>query len=140
MRKIKIQIMDSGKLPEKKTKGAACFDCYARLPANVPFTGRCLVPLGFALQLPRGYEAVIRPRSGFSAQGVDIAIGTIDADYRGDIGVILINTSNQTVIIEPGERIAQMIINKYETVEFQPVNELNATERGEGGFGHTGNK
>lgn len=139
MRKIKIQIMDGGKLPEKKTKGAACFDCYARLPANVPFTGRCLVPLGFALQLPRGYEAVIRPRSGFSAQGVDIAIGTIDADYRGEVSACVCNLGKPSgFIINAGDRVCQIKIQKAEKTGWKVVKKLSKTARGKKGFGSTG--
>lgn len=103
--------------------------------------GRCLIPTGLFIALPKGYEAQIRPRSGLALkQGLTVlnSPGTIDADYRGEIGIVLVNTSNQPVRIKNGERIAQMVIAKHETVEWETVEELPSTERGEGGFGHTG--
>ena len=144
---IKVPIVNKGNqpLPAYATAQSAGVDLRANLDEAItiePF-GRRLVGTGLHIALPEGYEAQIRPRSGLALKkGITVlnTPGTIDADYRGEIGVILINTSAQNVIIEPGERIAQMIISKYETVEFQPVDELSETERGEGGFGHTGNK
>ena len=103
--------------------------------------GRCLIPTGLFIALPKGYEAQIRPRSGLALkQGLTVlnSPGTIDADYRGEIGIVLVNTSNQPVQIKDGERIAQMVIAKHETIEWEIVEELPSTERGEGGFGHTG--
>nr|DAX00246.1 MAG TPA: dUTPase [Bacteriophage sp.] len=103
--------------------------------------GRCLIPTGLFIALPKGYEAQIRPRSGLALkQGLTVlnSPGTIDADYRGEIGIVLVNTSNQPVRVKDGERIAQMVIAKHETVEWEVVEELPSTERGEGGFGHTG--
>ena len=103
--------------------------------------GRCLIPTGLFIALPKGYEAQIRPRSGLALkQGLTVlnSPGTIDADYRGEIGIVLVNTSNQPVRIKDGERIAQMVIAKHETIEWEIVEELPSTERGEGGFGHTG--
>jgi dUTP pyrophosphatase len=104
---------------------------------------RYLVPTGLYIELPEGYEAQIRPRSGLAAKhGISIvnSPGTIDADYRGEIKVILINLSNDEFVIKNGERICQMVIKKYEQVELVRVEELNDTERGSGGFGHTGTK
>ena len=95
------------------------------------------------MALPDGYEAQLRPRSGLAAKhGIMLAngVGTIDADYRGEVGVIVLNSSNESFVIEPGMRIAQMIVQQYETVEWDEVNELEATERGEGGYGSTGKK
>ena len=103
--------------------------------------GRCLIPTGLFIALPKGYEAQIRPRSGLALkQGLTVlnSPGTIDADYRGEIGIVLVNISNQPVRIKDGERIAQMVIAKHETIEWEIVEELPSTERGEGGFGHTG--
>lgn len=103
--------------------------------------GRCLIPTGLCIGLPEGYEAQVRPRSGLALKkGVTIlnTPGTIDSDYRGEIGVILINLSNEDVVIENGERIAQLIITKYEQAEFISVDDLDDTDRGTGGFGHTG--
>ena len=95
------------------------------------------------MALPDGYEAQLRPRSGLAAKhGIMLANGvaTIDADYRGEIGVIVLNSSNESFVIEPGMRIAQMIVQQYETVEWDEVDELETTERGEGGYGSTGRK
>jgi dUTP pyrophosphatase len=103
--------------------------------------GRCLIPTGLFIALPKGYEAQVRPRSGLALKlGLTVlnSPGTIDADYRGEIGVILVNTSNVPVRITDGERIAQIVIAKHETIEWEVVEELPSTERGEGGFGHTG--
>lgn len=103
--------------------------------------GRCLIPTGLFIALPKGYEAQIRPRSGLALKhGLTVlnSPGTIDADYRGEIGVVLVNTSNVPVRITDGERIAQIVIAKHETIEWEVVEELPSTERGEGGFGHTG--
>jgi dUTP pyrophosphatase len=102
---------------------------------------RKLLPTGLYIELPVGYEAQIRPRSGLAAKhGISVlnAPGTIDADYRGEIKVILVNLSNEAFTINPGERIAQMVVAKYEKVEWQEVETLSETERGEGGFGSTG--
>jgi dUTP pyrophosphatase len=102
---------------------------------------RSLVPTGLYIQLPEGYEAQIRPRSGLAIKhGISIvnAPGTIDADYRGEIGVILVNLSNQDFTVHDGERICQMVIAQHARVEWEPVDALDETERGAGGFGHTG--
>ena len=104
---------------------------------------RALIPTGLYTAIPDGYELQLRPRSGLALkEGISMVncVGTIDADYRGEVGVILINLSAETFIVNPGERIAQMIINKFEQAEFELVKELDETERGEGGFGHTGVK
>ncbi len=104
---------------------------------------RSLVPTGLYIQLPEGYEAQIRPRSGLAIKhGISIvnAPGTIDADYRGEIGVILVNLSNQDFTVNDGERICQMVIAQHARVEWEPVDALDETERGAGGFGHTGKK
>ena len=104
---------------------------------------RVLISTGLKIALPIGYEAQIRPRSGLALKkGITVlnTPGTIDADYRGDIGIILINLGKEAVKIEPGERIAQMIINKYETITWKEVDSLEKTERGDGGFGSTGNQ
>ena len=104
---------------------------------------RILVPTGLFIELPEGYEAQIRPRSGLAIKkGVTVlnTPGTIDADYRGEIKVILINLSQESVVIEDGERICQMIVATYEKVDWIEVDKLNETKRGDGGFGHTGKK
>lgn len=130
-------------LPRYQTAQSAAMDLGAAI--NEPFTlkplERRVVPTGFAIELPEGYEAQIRARSGLSIKhGITMAngIGTIDADYRGEVGVILINLSNEDFVVEPGMRIAQMVIAKYEKVKLQEVEMLQETERGGGGYGSTG--
>ena len=144
---IKIKIVNKGNqpLPEYATPQSAGVDLRANIdePVELKPLSRALIPTGLHIALPEGYEAQIRPRSGLAIKKGITCLntpGTIDADYRGDIGVILINLSAETFIVNPGERIAQMIINKFEKIEFELVNELDETERGEGGFGHTGVK
>ncbi len=131
--------------PLYQTEYAAGMDVVACLdePVTLAPHERAIIPTGFALALPPGYEAQIRARSGLAAKyGIMPAngVGTIDADYRGEVGVILLNTSNETFTIEPGMRIAQMIVTKYETVEWREVEELDETKRGPGGYGSTGQK
>lgn len=145
MEKVKIINKSNYPLPEYKTPGSAGVDLYANL--DTPFTleplKRTLIPTGICIALPEGYEAQIRPRSGLAAKhGITVlnAPGTIDYDYRAEIKVILVNLSDQPYVITPGERIAQMVIAKYEKIEFEEVNELDETERGTGGFGSTGKK
>ena len=138
---MKIKLFDGGKVPEYKTKGAACADCYARLPTEsitIIKGKRALIPLGFAIELSVGYEAVIRPRSGLSKKEIDGVIGTIDADYRGEVMACLINNSDEDFVIHNLDRICQLKIQKAEQLNFEVVDELSETERGEGGFGSTG--
>lgn len=144
---IKIKIVNKGNqpLPEYATSQSAGVDLRANIdePVELKPLSRALIPTGLHIALPEGYEAQIRPRSGLAIKKGITCLntpGTIDADYRGDIGVILINLSTETFIVNPGERIAQMVINKFEQAEFELVEELDETERGEGGFGHTGIK
>ncbi|PLX24732.1 MAG: dUTP diphosphatase [Salinivirgaceae bacterium] len=102
---------------------------------------RVLIPTGLFIELEKGYEAMVRPRSGMALKyGISVlnTPGTIDADYRGEVGVILVNLSNEDYSIKPGDRIAQMVINKYEKATIEFVDQLTDTERGEGGFGHSG--
>ena len=139
--KVKIKLIDGGKMPEYKTEGAACADCYARLATpfiKIPKGATTLINLGFALELPKGYEAVIRPRSGLSKKGIVIAIGTIDADYRGEVMACLTNNTDGEFEIKNLDRICQMKIQKSERFKFVTVNELSETERGENGWGSTG--
>ena len=132
-------------LPEYATAHAAGLDLRASLDAPVVLKSleRALIPTGLFIELPVGYEAQVRPRSGLAAKhGVTVlnSPGTIDADYRGEIKVIAVNLSNTDFTIENGERIAQLVVAKHEQVEWMPVEELGETVRGEGGFGHTGTK
>ena len=144
---IKIKIVNKGNqpLPEYATPQSAGVDLRANIdePVELKPLSRSLIPTGLHIALPEGYEAQIRPRSGLAIKKGITCLntpGTIDADYRGEVGVILINLSAETFIVNPGERIAQMIINKFEQAEFELVEKLDETERGEGGFGHTGVK
>jgi dUTP pyrophosphatase len=143
--KIKIVNASDNSLPEYETVGSAGMDLRAHLtePIMLKPLQRALIPTGLSIELPDGYEAQVRPRSGLALKkGITIlnAPGTIDSDYRGEIKVIMINLSNETTVINTGERIAQMIIAKYEKAILKEVDELSETERGEGGFGHTGVK
>ena len=139
---IKIINKSAHPLPEYQTQSSAGMDLNANLAESITLKSleRKLIPTGLFLELPSGYEAQIRPRSGLAIKnGITVlnAPGTIDADYRGEIGVILVNLSSEDFTINNGDRIAQMVIAKYETAEWQEVNSLNETERGEGGFGST---
>ena len=130
-------------LPEYATPLAAGMDLRANLdaPLTLEPLARTLVPTGLRIALPAGYEAQVRPRSGLALKkGLTVlnAPGTIDADYRGEICVILVNLSSETLTIADGDRIAQMVVARHEQAVWQPVSELNATERGDGGFGHSG--
>ena len=125
------------------TSHSAGMDLYADLTAEATLSpgGRMLVPTGIAIALPDGYEAQIRPRSGLALKhGIALvnSPGTIDSDYRGEIGVIMINHGTKPFVVKPGERVAQMIIARFTRVEWQETIELECTTRGEGGFGHTG--
>jgi dUTP pyrophosphatase len=143
--KLKIVNTSDNPLPVYETSGSAGVDLRAQLqePVMLKPLQRALIPTGLYIELPDGYEAQVRPRSGLALKkGVTVlnTPGTIDSDYRGEIKVIMINLSNETTVINTGERIAQMIISKYEKIVLKEVDELNETERGEGGFGHTGVK
>lgn len=144
---IEIKVVNKGNqpLPEYATPQSAGMDLRANIeePIVLKPLSRVLIPTGLHIALPKGYEAQIRPRSGLAIKKGITCLntpGTVDADYRGDVGVILINLSAETFIVNPGERIAQMVINKFEQAKFELVEELEETERGEGGFGHTGVK
>ncbi|MBQ3539590.1 MAG: dUTP diphosphatase [Bacteroidaceae bacterium] len=142
---MKVEIINRSKhpMPEYATPLSAGMDLRANLdePMVLAPMQRALVPTGLYMALPCGYEAQVRPRSGLAIKkGVTVlnSPGTIDADYRGEVCVILINLSDTPFTITDGERIAQMVIARHETVEWQSVESLSDTERGEGGFGHTG--
>lgn len=144
----RLKLIGDGRVPQYKTSGAACADCYARIEPHkdnpevdyivIHPHRRALVPLGFAMALPVGYEAVIRPRSGLTKQGIDGQIGTIDSDYRGEVSACLVNNSDAPFKVRNGDRICQMKIQRAERLHFAFVDELDETERGEGGFGSTG--
>lgn len=141
--KVKIVNKSNHRLPEYATPLSAGMDLKANTsePIILKPLERQMIPTGISIQLPEGYEAQVRPRSGLAAKyGITVANapGTVDADYTGEIKVILINLSNESFLINPGDRIAQMVIARYERVEWDEVAELNPTERGDGGFGSTG--
>ena len=145
MQEVRIRIVNksANEIPEYSTSGSAGLDIRANLnqPLLLKSLQREMVPTGLFIELPEGHEAQIRPRSGLaSKQGITClnTPGTIDSDYRGEIKVILINLSDKEQTINPGDRIAQMVINKVERAIWDPVEELNETIRGAGGFGHTG--
>lgn len=144
---MKVKVINKSKheLPGYSTIRSAGMDLRANLDKEIVLKPleRILVPTGLFIELPEGLEAQIRPRSGLAIKhGISVlnTPGTIDSDYRGEIGVILVNLSNQEYTISDGERICQMIINRHEKIDWTEVIDLEKTDRGEGGFGHTGKK
>ncbi|MDA0794290.1 MAG: dUTP diphosphatase [Bacteroidetes bacterium] len=142
---VPVQNESDFNLPNYETIASAGVDLKAAI--NEPLTlapmERGIVGTGLKIALPEGYEAQVRPRSGLAAKhGITVlnAPGTIDADYRGEIGVILVNLSNESFTIQPGERIAQLVLAKYEQIQWELTESLSVTDRGEGGFGSTGKK
>ena len=144
---LSVPIINKSKhlLPAYATGQSAGMDLRANLdqPVRLAPMQRCLIPTGLYIALPAGFEAQVRPRSGLAIKkGITVlnSPGTIDADYRGEICVILVNLSTEEFVIEDGERIAQLVIARHEQAAWQPVEVLDETERGAGGFGHTGKK
>tara|TARA_B110000879_G_scaffold33629_1_gene46230 strand:+ start:11769 stop:12203 length:435 start_codon:yes stop_codon:yes gene_type:complete len=144
---MNLEVINKSKhaLPEYATSQSAGLDLRANIdePITLKPLERTIIQTGLHIALEPGFEAQVRPRSGLAAKhGITVlnSPGTIDADYRGDIGVILCNCSNQDFIVEDGERIAQLVVAKHETVEWTAVEVLSDTDRGAGGFGHTGKK
>lgn len=144
---VKIKIVNRGRqqLPAYATELSAGMDLRANIDESITLNPmeRRIIPTGLYMALPPGYEAQVRPRSGLAFKyGITVlnSPGTIDADYRGEIGVLLVNLSNEPFVITEGERIAQMVIARHEQGQFEVVDELDQTERGEGGYGHTGVK
>ena len=144
---VKVKVINESKhaLPEYETNASAGLDLRANLdtPVTLSVMQRALIPTGLFIELPPGYEAQIRPRSGLSIKkGITVlnSPGTVDADYRGEIKVIVINLSNEDFIVEDGERIAQMVITQHATIEWENSVALEKTARGSGGFGSTGKK
>jgi len=143
--KVKVMNESNNDLPKYETIGSAGMDVRAHLESAIVIKPgeRALIKTGLKLNIPEGVELQVRPRSGLSYKhGITVlnSPGTIDSDYTGDCGVILINHGTSSFVVEPGERIAQFVFAKYERIEFELANELDATERGEDGFGSTGNK
>lgn len=144
---VKIKIVNRGRqqLPAYATELSAGMDLRANIDESITLNPmeRRIIPTGLYIALPPGYEAQVRPRSGLALKhGITVlnSPGTIDADYRGEIGVLLVNLSNEPFVITEGERIAQMVIARHEQGQFEEVDQLDQTERGEGGYGHTGVK
>jgi len=142
---MEIKVINNSRydLPRYSTTGSSGLDLKANIDISIVVNSlqRCLVPTGLFIEIPEGYEAQVRPRSGLAAKhGISVlnSPGTIDADYRGEVKVILVNLSNEPFTIEPGERIAQLVFAKIEQITWSDVNKISITERGEGGFGHTG--
>lgn len=140
---VKVVNKSNHRLPEYATIGSAGMDLKANIsePVVLKPLKRELIPTGLYMQIPTGHEVQIRPRSGLACKyGITVANapGTIDSDYRGEVKVCLINLSDTPFVVNPGERIAQAVLNKVEKIEWNEVAELDETERGEGGFGHTG--
>ena len=143
--RVKIINKSNNSLPTYATEYSAGMDLRANLEDSVTLKPleRALISTGLFVELPTGYEAQIRPRSGLAVKhGISVlnSPGTIDADYRGEIRVVLVNLSNKDFVINHGERICQMVVAKHATVEWYETNELEASDRGAGGFGHTGKK
>lgn len=146
-KRIEVKVVNQSKndLPAYETQYAAGLDLRANIeePITLAPLERALVPTGLMMEIPVGYEGQVRPRSGLAAKhGITVlnAPGTVDADYRGEVKVILVNLSNETFIINPGERIAQIVFAKHEQADLLPALFLSETERGAGGFGSTGKK
>lgn len=145
MEKIIVKVIkDEGvTLPKYETSGAAGMDVRANIkePIVLGSLDRALIPLGLRLEIPEGYEVQVRPRSGLALKhgiGMVNSIGTIDSDYRGEIGAIIVNLSKEPYTIQPQERIGQLVLNKVEQIEWEVVEKLSESERGSGGFGSTG--
>lgn len=141
--KIKIVNRSAYDLPSYETRASAGMDLRANISAPVTLQSleRAVIPTGLFIELPEGYEAQVRPRSGLAAKkGITVlnSPGTIDADYRGEIGVILVNLSNESFTVNPGERVAQMVVARHERADWDQTDALSVTERGSGGFGSTG--
>lgn len=142
-----VKVVNKGvnALPQYATLSSAGMDVRANLSSAVTLAPlqRAMIPTGLYLEIPAGYEVQVRPRSGLAAKkGITVlnAPGTIDADYRGEVCVILVNLSSEEFVVEPGERIAQLVLARHEVIEWEEVAELGSTDRGEGGFGSTGVK
>jgi len=141
--RVKVINQSANTLPEYASPLSAGMDLRASIDAPITLAAgqRQLLPTGLFIELPKGYEAQVRPRSGLALKhGITVlnSPGTIDADYRGEIGVILINLSDRPFLIEPGDRIAQLVLARHETIEWLPTTELETSSRGEGGFGSSG--
>lgn len=137
---VKIKLLENGLMPRYGRAGDACLDCYADIDSDVDIKPgeRTLVSLGFCLELPDGYEAVIRPRSGLTKKGIDIGIGTVDSNYRGEVKACVINSSSEVFTVHKDDRICQLAVRKTENVNFISTGQLSDSNRGSCGFGSSG--
>ena len=138
---VRVRRLGEGTLPHRQTEGAAGFDLSSTADAVIPAHGFATVPTGIAIEMPSNIEAQVRPRSGLAARhgiGVLNSPGTIDSDYRGEVKVILFNTGNADFAVHRGDRIAQLVFSRLTAVELVETEEISDSERGAGGFGHTG--
>ena len=137
--KVKIKLSKDAKMPTYGTRGAAGADLYAATSVTIPSGGRCLIPTGVSVEIPEGHFCYVMGRSGNTIKrGLYVALGLVDEDYRGEIGVMAFNQSDEAISFAKGDRVAQMVILPYPKVEFNEVDELSETERGKGGYGSTG--
>lgn len=137
---VKIKLFDGGQMPEFKHKGDVCLDCRSRIYDEIPPKSRKLIPLGFALELPENYEAVVRPRSGLTKDYIDIGIGSVDTSYRGEVMACVINDTDKNFLISKSDRICQLAIREVPEIKLIEVTELSETERNTKGFGSSGLK
>lgn len=135
---VKIKLENNGKMPEYKTKGSAGADCFSTSTQEVMPKEVKVIPLGFRVEIPEGYEMQIRPRSGMAKDSHIGIFGTIDSDYRGVVSAIIFNNSDSVFIVHEGDRIAQAVVAPVTIAKFREVESLSETERGTGGFGSTG--
>ena len=135
---INIKIIEDGRYPVYKTNGSAGADCFARMDAVIAPKETKVIPLGFAVEVPSGYELQIRPRSGLASKGKVCMFGTVDSDYRGEVSAIIHNNTDDAFVVKKGDRIAQCLIAPVIMASFNAVDKLSETERGNGGFGSTG--
>lgn len=137
--KVNIKLSKDAQMPTYSTSGAAGADLYAATSVTIPSGGRCLIPIGVSMEIPEGYFCYVMGRSGNTIKkGLHVALGLVDEDYRGEIGVMAFNQSDEAISFAKGDRVAQMVILPYPKVEFVEVDELSETDRGEGGYGSTG--
>lgn len=138
----RMKIIEGGRAPERQKENDACLDCYARCGQNILVEPgeRTLVPLGFALELRAGWEAQVRPRSGLFSKGIDVAFGTVDSNYRGEVKACVINNSKSDFVVEDGDRICQLSLKEVPSEAIEIAEELSDSERGGDGFGSSGLK
>ena len=139
--RVKVRLLEGGTMPRRQTPGSAGFDLAASTDATIEPGGYGLVPTGIALEMPAGFEAQVRPRSGLAARhgiGILNSPGTVDSDYRGEVKVILFNVSREPFRVRRGDRIAQLVFSEVRDVELEQTSDLSPSPRGDGGFGHTG--